>query len=191
MTLFPETWRLSPVVRGGAAALLFSLALLAPLAVAMDAPSAGRVTLLKNRDYATAFLKGIREARSSIIVSTYLFKVTDAGNNLPRRIAEELISARRRGVAVTVILENSSDRTDNLNRENHHTADILARGGVKVFFDSPRITSHAKVAVIDGRYVYLGSHNLTQGALAHNNELSVLVDSPEMAAEVRSYLDRL
>ncbi len=62
---------------------------------------------------------------------------------------------------------------------------------MKVFFDSSRVTSHAKLAVIDGRFVYLGSHNLTQGALAHNNELSVLVDSPEMAAEFRSYLERL
>lgn len=191
MTSFPGKRRLSPVSRGAVAALLLVLALLVPLAGAEDVPSAAKVTLLKNRDYATAFLRGIREAHSSIIISTYLFKVADTGNNLPRRVAEELISARRRGVAVTVILESSSDRTDNLNRENHHAADVLARGGVKVFFDSPRITSHAKVAVIDGRYVYLGSHNLTQGALAHNNELSVLVDSPAMAAEVRSYLDQL
>jgi phosphatidylserine/phosphatidylglycerophosphate/cardiolipin synthase-like enzyme len=187
---FPGQRRLCLVVRV-VAAILLALTLAAPFALASDVCSAGRVTLLKNRDYAEAFIRGIREARSSIVISTYLFKVADAANNVPRRIAEELINARRRGVAVTVILESSADRTDNLNRENHHAADILARGGVKVFFDSPRITSHAKVAVIDGRYVYLGSHNLTQGALVHNNELSVFVDSPEMAAEVRSYLDRL
>ncbi len=190
MISFPGQWRLSQAARGAVATLLLVLTLLAPLAAA-DTTASAPVTLLKNRDYATAFLKGIREARSSIVISTYLFKVTEAGDNLPRRIAEELISARRRGVAVTVILESSSDLSDNLNRENHHAADILSRGGVKVFFDSPRITSHAKVAVIDGRYVYLGSHNLTQGALAHNNELSILVDSPEMAAEIRSWLDRL
>ncbi len=188
MTLFPGKFR---PTRVAGAFLLLVMTLLASPVAAEDAPSAARVTLLKNREYASAFLRGIREARSSIVVSTYLFKVTDAGNNLPRRIAEELVSARRRGVAVTVILESSSDRSDNLNRENHHAADILARGGVKVFFDSPRVTSHAKVAVIDSRYLYLGSHNLTQGALAHNNELSVLVDSPEMAAEVRAYLERL
>ena len=45
--------------------------------------------------------------------------------------------------------------------------------------------------MIDGRYVYLGSHNLTQAALKHNNELSVLLDSPEVAAEVGAYLERL
>jgi phosphatidylserine/phosphatidylglycerophosphate/cardiolipin synthase-like enzyme len=189
LTRFPGQRYLYSAVRG-AVAILLALTLVTSFADASDFP-AGRVTLLKNREYAEAFIRGIREARSSIVISTYLFKVADTGNNVPRRIADELINARRRNVAVTVILESSADRTDNLNRENHHAADILARGGVKVFFDSPRITSHAKVAVIDGRYVYLGSHNLTQGALVHNNELSVFVDSPEMAAEIRSYLDRL
>ncbi len=193
MTSLRGQWRLPRTVSCRIATLVLALTLLIlpRSALSSDVPSAARVTLLKNREYATAFLTGIREARSSIVISTYLFKVTEAGDNLPRRIAEELISARRRGVAVTVILESSSDLSDNLNRENHHAADILSRGGVKVFFDSPRITSHAKVAVIDGRYVYLGSHNLTQGALVHNNELSILVDSPEMAAEIRSWLDRL
>jgi phosphatidylserine/phosphatidylglycerophosphate/cardiolipin synthase-like enzyme len=38
---------------------------------------------------------------------------------------------------------------------------------------------------------YLGSHNLTQSALRHNNALSVLVDSPELVAEVNTYLERL
>jgi phosphatidylserine/phosphatidylglycerophosphate/cardiolipin synthase-like enzyme len=188
----PGHWRLLSAAKGSAAALFLFLALLPPLgAGAADDFSAARVTLLKNRDYAVAFLAGIGDARSSIVISTYLFKVADTGDSLPRRIVEELIRARKRGVAVTVILESSADKTDSLNRENHHTADILARGGVKVFFDSPRITSHAKVAVIDGRYVYLGSHNLTQAALVRNNELSVLVDSPAMAAEIRAYLDRL
>ncbi len=93
---------------------------------------------------------------------------------------------------VTVILERDSGRKgDGLTEENRHTAAVLSRGGVKVFFDSPTVVTHVKAAVIDGRYLYLGSHNLTQGALRHNNELSVLIDSPEMAAEVTAYMERL
>jgi phosphatidylserine/phosphatidylglycerophosphate/cardiolipin synthase-like enzyme len=60
-----------------------------------------------------------------------------------------------------------------------------------VSFDSPTVVTHAKVVVVDGRYVYLGSHNLTQSALRHNNELSVRIDSPELAAEVAAYLGKL
>ena len=149
------------------------------------------VTLLKNRQYQEALTTGIRSARKSVLCCFYLFKATDTNNNMPRRIIEELVKAARRGVDVTVILERNRKHDDNLNRDNLHTAALLSRGGVKVFFDSPKVTTHAKVAVIDRRYVYLGSHNLTQSALTHNNELSVLIDSPAMAGEIISYLQKL
>ena len=147
-------------------------------------------TLLRNQEYAEALLRGIGNARESILCSFYLFKITETRNNQPARIAEELVRARKRGVAVTVILENSGKERDPLNADNRRTASLLARGGVKVIFDSPRVTTHNKIVVIDRRYIYLGSHNLTQGALWYNNELSVLINSPEMAAEVRAYLER-
>jgi len=151
-----------------------------------------RTVLLPNREYGEAFLQGIRDARKSVLCSFYLFKITGSGGNQPRRIAEELIRAKRRGVEVTVILErDNGKKRDGLTEENRQTAAFLSRGGVKITFDSPSVVTHAKVAVIDSRYVYLGSHNLTQSALRHNNELSVLIDSPEMAAEVTAYLDRL
>ncbi|HEX2768464.1 MAG TPA: phospholipase D-like domain-containing protein [Geobacteraceae bacterium] len=147
-------------------------------------------TLLRNQEYAEALLNGIGNARESILCSFYLFKITETRNNQPARIAKELVTARKRGVAVTVILENSGKERDPLNADNHQTASYLIRGGVRVIFDSPRVTTHNKVVVIDNRYLYLGSHNLTQGALRYNNELSVLIDSPEMTAEVRAYLER-
>ncbi len=109
---------------------------------------------------------------------------------MPRRVAEELIRARQRGVSVTVILERSRNEKDFLNRENRSTADFLAGNGISVRFDSFRKTSHAKVVVIDDRLVFLGSHNLTHNALSRNNELSVLIDSPQMAQEIKSYLGR-
>jgi phosphatidylserine/phosphatidylglycerophosphate/cardiolipin synthase-like enzyme len=149
------------------------------------------VTFLKNGEYQSALLNGIRGARKGILFSFYLFKTTESPRNLPRGIAEELIKAKNRGVDVTVILEQSDDTGDSLNVENHRTAALLSRKGIKVFFDSPRTTTHLKVALIDNRYVFLGSHNLTQSALKYNNELSVLIDSPAMASEIRGYLNRL
>lgn len=145
--------------------------------------------LLKNSRYAEALLDGIRGARKSIICSFFLFKTSDSPRNLPRRIAEELVQAKKRGVEVTVILEQAHDGgpTD----DNRRTAGLLSRGGVKVVFDSPSVVTHTKAAVIDRRYVYLGSHNLTQSALRYNNELSVMLDSPQLATEVSSWLERL
>jgi phosphatidylserine/phosphatidylglycerophosphate/cardiolipin synthase-like enzyme len=148
-------------------------------------------TLLRNQEYCDVLLEGIREARSSIVMSYYLFKIGTGGKNLPRRIADELTKAVRRGVSVTVILEQARDKQAELNRDNLHTAAILDQGGVKVLFDSPRVITHTKVTVIDDRYLFIGSHNLTQSALSSNNELSIRIDSPELAKEVKSFLEQL
>jgi phosphatidylserine/phosphatidylglycerophosphate/cardiolipin synthase-like enzyme len=62
---------------------------------------------------------------------------------------------------------------------------------VEVFFDSPKRTTHTKLAVIDGRYTFIGSHNMTQSALKHNNELSVLIDSQAVADKTLNYIKGL
>lgn len=175
-----------------AVTLLLAILFLSPaVPVAAAAPSSRSVALLKNSDYLDALVQGIRTARQSVVCSCYLFKTGPSRHDRPRLIADELIRARQRGVAVTVILEEEGRHPDELNAANHDTAVLLRRGGVTVRFDSPRVTTHVKAVVIDNRYVYIGSHNLTQSALAHNNELSLLIDSPSLAAEVTGYLSRL
>jgi phosphatidylserine/phosphatidylglycerophosphate/cardiolipin synthase-like enzyme len=174
-------------------ALVAALICAAPCSLHAGGSYQARTLLLKNKEYGEALLQGIREARTSITGSFFLFKIAGSRGSQPRRIAEELALAAQRGVAVTVILERERDPRpkDRLSEENRRTADFLSREGVKVLFDSPSVVTHVKVAVIDGRYVFIGSHNLTQSALRHNNELSVRIDSPELAAEVSAYLDRL
>lgn len=168
-------------------ALLAGITALPRPATAAD-PREAAVTLLKDDAFAGALLGSIRSARKSIVCSYYLFVVR--GNNESKKVLEELIRAHRRGVDVRVILEKTRQK-DRLNEENLHTAALLARGGIKVFFDDPDVVTHLKVTVIDSRYVFLGSHNLTQGALRLNNELSVLIDSAEIAGETLAYLKQL
>jgi putative cardiolipin synthase len=43
---------------------------------------------------------------------------------------------------------------------------------------------HAKVAVIDGRRLFIGSMNMDGRSDRHNTELGLMIDSPELAAEV-------
>ena len=164
--------------------LLLALAASPPPAARGEA---ARATLLENRAYGGTLLAGIRAARRSVVCAFYLFKVTPAPRNLPRGIAAALIDAARRGVAVTVILDGGK----RVGEENRATALLLTREGVKVLFTPRRVTTHVKAAVIDDRFVLIGSHNLTQAALAHNNELSVLLDSPRLAAKTKRYLERL
>ncbi len=86
---------------------------------------AAKVTLLKNREYADALLKGIRNSRKSIILSCYLFKINPLKSRMPEMVAEELIRAGNRGIDVTVVFEISDDASDPLNAENRETASFL------------------------------------------------------------------
>jgi phosphatidylserine/phosphatidylglycerophosphate/cardiolipin synthase-like enzyme len=163
------------------AALLFRV-----LPAAAQGPPA-RAELLENRAYSGALLTRVREAKRRIICAFYLFKVGDNPGNLPAAVVAELVKARQRGVEVTVIL----DLGKSTRLENRTAAGILLQNGVRVRFTSRRRTTHVKAMVIDDRYVLMGSHNLTQSALAYNNELSVLLESPELAARATRYLEAL
>ncbi|MCL2760540.1 MAG: phospholipase D-like domain-containing protein [Desulfuromonadales bacterium] len=150
-----------------------------------------KVTLLSNREYVTELISGIRHAKKEIQLCFFLFKVNKWEKGLPMKVVQELIAASRRGVDITVVLERDSLKKDSIYDQNILAASLLSSNGVKVRFDSPQVVTHAKAVVIDNRYLYLGSHNITQSALKYNNELSVLIDSPELAREVKSYIEHL
>ena len=155
----------------------------------------GDVFLLENGHYFTLLREKIAQAQKEIHLIAFLFKTDPYRYNPARLIMEDLIAAERRGVQVHVLFEKkgSSSRfyDDHLVRANEATARELDRAGVEVRFDPLHKTTHAKVAIIDRRYVFLGSHNLTKSAFIHNNELSLLVDSPPLASRVMDYLERI
>ena len=102
----------------------------------------------------------------------------------PNQILDALARAQKRGVDVRVILErpkHDDERSKDLTGKNKKVEEFLAAAGIAVTEDSPKITTHAKVLVIDTRYTIIGSANWTFAALAQNNEASVIVDSPELA----------
>jgi len=67
----------------------------------------------------------------------------------------------------------------------------LEKHGVRVWYDSPGTTTHAKLLVADRRRVLVGSHNLTHAALRYNHEVSLLIDSPDLAGKLIRYFERL
>lgn len=165
--------------------LLAGILFLAP-PLSAQTPAA-QSELLANAGYAPALLDRLRQAKRHIVCAFYLFKIGQGRRNLPALVAAELVNARERGVEVTVILD--AGRTSQL--ENRLAAALLVRNGVRVIYPSGKRITHAKVIVIDDRYLLLGSHNLTQAALAHNNELSVVIDSPELALKATRYLESI
>jgi phosphatidylserine/phosphatidylglycerophosphate/cardiolipin synthase-like enzyme len=153
--------------------------------------SARPLTLLKNKAYFHALSEKIRDARSEIVMAFFLFKTNNHPRSYPEILLQGLGAAARRGVRVTVVLEQDDKPDSSVNRDNRNAAERLRQAGVEIYFDAPKKTTHTKLAVVDRRYTFIGSHNLTQSALKHNNELSVLIDSPVLAEETLNYIKTL
>jgi len=147
-----------------------------------------KVILLTNQDYLPSLIKAFDEAQSEIFVSIFSFKAGVHKNSYPDRILMHLAKAVKRGVDVKVILETTGRVNDELNTQNRQTGKLLEEKGVKVYFDSPRTTTHTKMIVIDEKVLILGSHNMTQSALRYNNEISIMLSSPDLAKGARNYM---
>jgi phosphatidylserine/phosphatidylglycerophosphate/cardiolipin synthase-like enzyme len=149
------------------------------------------VRLLKDSQFFDVLRDHIADATQEIVVSMFLFKTGQYSTNRANHILENLITAQKRGVNVWVLLEKSNRPGNSLDRENGVTSKRLRQNGVQVLFDSPKKTTHTKTIVIDKRFVFIGSHNLTHSALFYNHELSVLIDDPDLARVVIRYVQEL
>ena len=155
-------------------------------------PEDNRVSLLEDREYFPAFMKAIHNAKAEIVMSFFLFKTNGYRKSYTDRLLAGLVRAAERGVKIRIILEEGAGTRDSqVDKSNRETAARLEGKGIDVRFDSPHTTTHTKVAIIDKRYIFLGSHNLTNSALKYNHELSVFIDSPSMAMETLKYINSL
>jgi phosphatidylserine/phosphatidylglycerophosphate/cardiolipin synthase-like enzyme len=114
-----------------------------------------------------AVVREIGKAKTSILVQAFNF------NN--RAIAQALVEAKKRGVAVAAILDKSN-RTDKAS-----VAPMLSSAGIPVMIDAMHAVAHNKVMVIDAETVITGSFNFTRGAEENNAENLLVIRSKEMA----------
>lgn len=180
-------------IRTIGAAVMTALLLWAPGPLLWGAaPEDGSVRLLEDGDYFTAFKEAVDGAQREIVMAFFLFKTNGSRTGHTDRLLAALVRAAGRGVRVRIVLERGRGARDSqVDASNRETAARLKQQGIDVAFDTPRTTTHTKVAVIDGRHIFLGSHNLTNSALRYNHELSVLLDSPSLAGEILRYIDSL
>jgi phosphatidylserine/phosphatidylglycerophosphate/cardiolipin synthase-like enzyme len=156
---------------------------------ALSQASECKALLLPNREYYLQLKSFFRKAEKSIVGTVYLVKVNNFPDNEPSDLIRELIAASKRNVEVEILLENSEDK--DLLESNRSAAQLLENAGVRVRFDSATVVTHAKTFVIDGRYCFLGSHNLTHAAMTRNAELSIFLDSSEMAEKIGNFVRQI
>ena len=173
--------------RGAAArTLVVALALsVAPTADA-DAPTPRRYAAAGTVEIAftpgdavdNLIVAAIDRAQTEVLVHAYTFT--------HRKIAQALINARRRGVAVAVLADREQARAVPQN-----VLAQLASGGIEVWLDGNFAAAHNKVIVIDAGLPHAttitGSYNFTLAAQRSNAENIVVLHDNEPVA--RAYRD--
>ena len=105
-------------------------------------------------------LKGIRSAKSSILVAAYSFT--------SKPIASALLDAHKRGVKVQVVADRKSN-------QRYSAATFLANQGVPVRLNGHYAIHHHKFMVIDGENLETGSFNYSAAAADKNAENVLLL----------------
>jgi len=137
---------------------------------------------------AAHILREISSAKKELLVAVYAFTSDD--------LASALIQAKKRGVAVQVVIDREFDLANEKSKGKVFDAQkiplrrisgIKPNGGEK---DSGLM--HQKFAVIDRKVVFAGSYNWTYSAESYNDEnLLLFRDAGPLAEEYRKAFLRL
>jgi phosphatidylserine/phosphatidylglycerophosphate/cardiolipin synthase-like enzyme len=114
-----------------------------------------------------AVVHALDNAQNSVHVQAYSFT--------NKRIAAALVAARKRGVAVSVMLDKSQ-RT-----QKYSSADFVAHAGIPTSIDARHAIAHNKIMIIDGHTIITGSFNFTVAAETSNAENLLVIRSAELA----------
>lgn len=154
----------------------------------IEAAKADELIFLPKGDYYQAVHKALEKAKESIYMVMYVLKKGPGERHPVNLLLNDLIDAKKKGLKVRVILDESVKDFDGsaLNNEAYQR---LLENGVDVRFDSPYKITHVKLIVIDGYITILGSHNWSLTAFQLNNESSILIKSKRLARDFITYFN--
>jgi phosphatidylserine/phosphatidylglycerophosphate/cardiolipin synthase-like enzyme len=112
-----------------------------------------------------ALLELIDSARASVACAFYELELPAA--------ADALIARHNAGVRVSLVSDSDYAERPAVRR--------CAEAGIPVVFDGRPAFMHDKFCVVDGRFVWTGSTNITGNCMYRNNTTAVLIDSAELA----------
>ena len=119
-----------------------------------------------------AIIKTIDASEREVLVQAYGFT--------HNAIAQALVRAHHRGVAVRVLLDDKSKNT------NRYVIDVLTQAQMDVRYDGNHAIAHNKIMVVDESVVITGSFNFTNSAETRNAENFLILKSPELARQYKA-----
>jgi len=142
--------------------------------------------------YASLLLELLPRARHSIHVVMYRVSIyPDYPGSLANALIGELIAAAARGLDVRILIDDCRYYADSADA-NLASAIFLYQHGIDVRFDDPGETTHAKLVLVDGKSIVLGSTNWNYYSLERNVETNVgLLNIPGIARVFEDYFELL
>jgi len=141
------------------------------------------VDLITDREWETLANQMINGAKSSVdLVHLEFLSYPDTREIT---IANSLKAAAGRGVPVRVILDDEVDGNQTKIDEFNSVGNMLAK------LDNSDITTHAKLLIVDGTQVLVGSTNLSKSALHFNHEANLYIDAAAAALEYVDYFNAI
>lgn len=121
----------------------------------------------QDKSLTNAVIPLIKNAKHYIYIPTFVLT--------EKRVTEELIKAKNRGVEVKIIIDalNASIR--------HSKHQELRKGGLAVKTENFAGKMHSKSMIIDDKYTIIGSMNFSNSGENKNDENIVLIENPEIA----------
>jgi len=74
---------------------------------------------------------------------------------------------------------------------NDEAYNYLKNNEIPVVFDSVERYTHTKLVIVDKKHVILGSHNWTAGSFFAYDDMSVYMNSPELATHYNTQFNSL
>ena len=129
-----------------------------------------------------SYHKLFKQSKKSItIICSYFLPGLSLRNRLSKAV--------ERGVDVKVVLANVSDVNITKHAERY-LYNWMLRNGIKVYEYLPTVL-HAKVVVVDGEFLNVGSYNINDLSAQASIELNLLVKDHELAEEVQKEIEEI
>src|SRR5215216_2114324 len=118
-------------------------------------------------------IEKINAAQTSIHIASFEFDLTP--------VADALIAAKQRGVDVRWVTDDEHGLEAD-EEPDHGQFAILQNAGIEVRSDSRSALMHNKFWIFDGQLVWTGSTNITVNGVFKQDNNTVVIRSPELAA---------
>ena len=124
----------------------------------------GGIKNISGRKYEPAVIELLDGAKESIVISMYSVVIGPGDKNPIRRLLNDLLEARKRGVSVTMYLNTNfrDSDTTNMRLVGHPMRKELEDAGCVIHIIPPTRRLHDKMIIVDGRYTVVGSANWSE-----------------------------